>query len=135
MCNWVGGNGDSPQDGYKGGWGDSATSSVVFRTLGSMLSPGPSMTLVFLDERWDSINDGFWVVQMNGFPSFASTYIVDYPGSYHNNACGFAFADGHSEIHQWTDPRTFPPLHTGLQADIASPNNADIYWIQERCSH
>jgi prepilin-type processing-associated H-X9-DG protein len=29
--------------------------------------------------------------------------IVDVPATYHNGACGFAFADGHSEIHKWVD--------------------------------
>jgi len=27
------------------------------------------MTFVFLDERWDSINDGFFVTQMDGYPN------------------------------------------------------------------
>jgi len=26
------------------------------------------------------------------------------PASYHNGACGFTFADGHSEIKKWLDP-------------------------------
>ena len=29
---------------------------------------------------------------------------IDAPGSYHNRGCGFAFADGHSETHQWKGP-------------------------------
>jgi len=26
---------------------------------------------------------------------------IDIPATYHNGACGFAMADGHSEIHKW----------------------------------
>lgn len=135
MSNWVGGNGDSPQNGYKGGWGLNAPKSIVFTKLSAMVSPGPAMTFVILDERWDSINDGYFVTQMDGYPNLASTYIVDYPASYHNGACGFAFADGHSEIHKWRDPRTTPPLRSGLQLNVPSPNNQDVFWMQQHCSY
>jgi prepilin-type N-terminal cleavage/methylation domain-containing protein/prepilin-type processing-associated H-X9-DG protein len=129
MNNWVGGNGDTPP-AYKGYWGPGAN-WVVFRSLSSMLRPGPSMTFVLLDERQDSINDGYFVTEMDGYPSLATTKIVDYPGNYHNNAAGFAFADGHSEIHRWRDPRTIPPARSVLQLNVASPNNLDAFWMQD----
>jgi len=137
MSNWVGGNGDSPQNGYKGGWGLSSPRSVVYRKLSQMLRPGPAMTFVILDERQDSINDGYFVTEMDGYPNLATTKIVDYPASYHNKAAGFAFADGHSEIRKWKDPRTTPPLRVGvpLQLNIASPNNQDVFWMQQHCSY
>jgi len=135
MSNWVGGNGDSPQTGYKGFWGLASPNSIVFRKLSQMLRPGPSMTFVILDERQDSINDGYFVTEMDGYPNEATTKIVDYPASYHNKAAGFAFADGHSEIHRWRDPRTFPPIRTGLQLNVSSPNNQDVTWMRNRCSY
>ncbi len=137
MSNWVGGNGDSPQNAYKGGWGLASPNSVVFRKLSQMLRPGPSMTFVILDERQDSINDGYFVTEMDGYPNAATTKIVDYPASYHNKAAGFAFADGHSEIHRWKDARTFPPVRIGvpLQLNIPSPNNQDVTWMREHCSY
>jgi prepilin-type N-terminal cleavage/methylation domain-containing protein/prepilin-type processing-associated H-X9-DG protein len=130
MSNWVGGNGDSPSNGYKGGWG-AAGNWVVFRKLSQMTSPGPVMTFVFLDERQDSINDAYFVTEMDGYPNLASTKIVDYPASYHGKAAGFAFADGHSEVHKWKDARTSPPIKTGLSLNVASPNNPDVFWMQE----
>ena len=135
MSNWVGGNGNSPQNGYKGGWGLNSPKSVVFRKLSQMLRPGPAMTFVLLDERQDSINDGYFVTEMDGYPNPATTKIVDYPASYHNRAAGFAFADGHSEIHRWRDSRTFPPIRTGLPLNVPSPNNPDVTWMRERCSY
>lgn len=135
MSNWVGGNGDSPQNGYKGGWGLNSPKSIVYRKLTEMLNPGPAMTFVILDERWDSINDGYFVTEMDGYPNAATTKIVDYPASYHCGACGFAFADGHSEIHKWKDPRTTPPLRTGLPLNVPSPNNKDVIWMQQHCSY
>jgi len=130
MSNWVGGNGDTPQNGYRGGWGLSKN-YIVARKMTAFNAPGPAMTFVLLDERQDSINDGYFVVQMDGYPDIAKTTIVDFPASYHNGACGFSFADGHSEIHKWRDPRTMPPLTTTLQLNIPSPKNQDVLWMQE----
>ncbi len=65
--------------------------------------------------------------------------MVDYPASSHNGACGFAFADGHSEIHKWFDPRTKPPVKYNaylfnLNPPFVQPNNRDILWMAERTS-
>ena len=133
MSNWVGGNGDRPDNGYRGGWGLGGN-FVVFRKLTAFNRPGPAMTYVILDERQDSINDAYFVVEMDGYPKLASTKIVDYPASYHYGACGFAFADGHSEIHKWRDPRTMPPIRTRLDLNVPSPNNVDVLWMQDHCT-
>jgi prepilin-type N-terminal cleavage/methylation domain-containing protein/prepilin-type processing-associated H-X9-DG protein len=133
MNNWVGGNGDDPNN-LAGFW-DAGGPWRVYTKLSDMVDPGPSMTWVLLDEREDSINDGYWVTLMQGYPTTPSqTKIVDYPASYHNNAGGFSFADGHSEIRKWRDPRTTPKLRPGqpLTLNVASPNNPDVIWLQER---
>ena len=72
---------------------------------------------------------------MKGFPNAPGSFkIVDYPASYHNGAGGFSFADGHSEIKKWNDPRTIPALKRGeeLALDVPSANNPDVFWMQER---
>jgi prepilin-type N-terminal cleavage/methylation domain-containing protein/prepilin-type processing-associated H-X9-DG protein len=129
MSIWTGGRGDTPLD-FSGGWGPTWK---VYRKLSDMTDPGPSRTWVFLDEREDSINDSLFIVSMDGYPGLSTTKIVDYPASYHNNAGGFSFADGHSEIHKWKDPRTVPKLKPGvnLALNVSSPNNADVYWMQD----
>jgi prepilin-type N-terminal cleavage/methylation domain-containing protein/prepilin-type processing-associated H-X9-DG protein len=132
MNNWVGGNGTDPNPTtWYGGW--SGPEWRVYSKQEEFIDPGPTSTYVLLDEREDSINDGFLVTDMTGYPNIASTKIVDYPASYHNGAAGFAFADGHSEIHKWLDPRTTPSLKRGqeLSLNIASPNNKDVYWLQD----
>ena len=128
MSNWVGGNGDDPGNGYRGYWGLQAN-WLVFRKLSAMVQPGPAFTFVLLDERQDSINDGYFVVEMDGFTGVPNSTeeIVDFPASYHNNAGGFAFADGHSEIHRWTDPRVINPPQIIV---TAAPNSQDVYWLQ-----
>ena len=88
---WGGGRGDTTDP--RGGWSTSANFKV-FRKLSEMIRPGPSMTFVFLEEREDSINDGFFIVQMDGYPNLARTVMVDFPASYHGRAADFAFADG-----------------------------------------
>jgi prepilin-type N-terminal cleavage/methylation domain-containing protein len=122
MNNWM--NASGPWNG--------ASQYKVLRRLSDFINPGPAKTWVLIDERQESINDGYFVVTMN--QRGAGCYIVDFPASYHNGAGGLNFADGHSEIHRWRDGRTIPPLkdNFNLQLNIPSPNNQDIAWLQER---
>ena len=132
MNNWVGG----PGWANSGPWRpNSGTGWKVYLQLADMTDPGPASTWVFLDEREDSINDGYFVVDMAGYSDQPNrSKIVDYPASYHNKAGGLSFADGHSEIRKWKDPRTMPVLRKGqnMPLDVPSPNNKDVLWMQER---
>ena len=47
-------------------------------------------------EHPDTINDGFFMNRLAEEPKWGNL-----PASYHNGACGFSFADGHSEIKRW----------------------------------
>jgi len=82
-----------------------------------------------VDEHPDSINDGFFVVDMIGYPNLAQATMPDVPASYHNGACGFAFADGHSEIHKWLDPRTKPPIKRTAPPTVSQANSRDVQWF------
>src|SRR6185503_881762 len=66
----------------------------------------PSKMFVFLDENEDSINDGWFALSMISYNNSAPNVMVNCPAYYHNRAAGFAFSDGHSEIHRWLDSRT-----------------------------
>jgi prepilin-type N-terminal cleavage/methylation domain-containing protein/prepilin-type processing-associated H-X9-DG protein len=109
-----------------------------FKKLSDIQRPSPAGTWVFLDEREDGINDGWFAVSMDSYdPMKPGSYtIVDFPASYHNKACGFAFGDGHSEIKRWLDNRTCPVLKKGqaLPLGQSSPNNKDVDWLQTRTS-
>lgn len=89
----------------------------------------PVNMFVFLDEREDSINDGWFCTDPD-----TPWQIVDYPASYHNGAAGFAFADGHSEIHKWLDARTKPALRVGqdLPLNVNLPNDLDLRWLEQK---
>ncbi len=133
MNNWVGGpgwefSGPSAVGGGPNAW-------AIYRKTTDMNNPGPSQTWVFLDEREDGINDGNFSVDMAGYPNQPNLWkMLDYPASYHNNAGSFSFADGHSEIKKWTDPRTTPNLRKTdpLPLNQPSPNNKDVLWMQLR---
>jgi prepilin-type N-terminal cleavage/methylation domain-containing protein/prepilin-type processing-associated H-X9-DG protein len=89
----------------------------------------PATTWVLVDEHPDSINDGFFVVDMLGYPNPAQATLPDVPASYHNGACGFAFADGHSEIKKWQDQRTMPPVTKKALPSPSQANNPDVVWL------
>jgi prepilin-type N-terminal cleavage/methylation domain-containing protein/prepilin-type processing-associated H-X9-DG protein len=82
----------------------------------------PTDAVVFLDERPESINDGW-------FRSPTAAYnLQDLPAIYHgNNSSAFGFADGHAELHRWRDGR-FIALTSG---GLTLPNSADALWLWE----
>jgi prepilin-type N-terminal cleavage/methylation domain-containing protein/prepilin-type processing-associated H-X9-DG protein len=81
-------------------------------------APSPSMLWVLVDENANGLNDAAFAFDC------VDTVWKDAPGSYHNGACGFAFADGHSEIHKW--------LEKPVAQDDA--NETDWTWMQQRTS-
>jgi len=87
--------------GEGNGWGANAggpNNLAIYRGAkrsSDLTIPGPSQTWVYVDEHPDSINDA------GCFAPNTANNIPDAPATSHNGACGFAFADGHSEIHKW----------------------------------
>jgi prepilin-type N-terminal cleavage/methylation domain-containing protein/prepilin-type processing-associated H-X9-DG protein len=123
--------------GTDGGW-PFAQSYNIYAKLSSISGASPpSKIFVFLDMREDRENWSNFMTDMTGYsPSNpgAFGFTSDLPGMYHNQAAGFTFADGHSEMRRWVDPRTMPPLDLGPnppQPPALSPNNLDIAWLQD----
>lgn len=120
--------------GTDGGWGGAVSNYKIFRKLSDILDPSPTKCFVLLDMREDSIDMGNFATDMNGYPATPGSYgFWDMPGIYHNLACGFSFADGHSEIKKWRDSRTTPPIVPGGQYNdrVSSANNKDVAWLQD----
>ena len=102
--------------------------------------PGPASVWVTLDEHPDSINDAIFHFIPGYIP--ASRAWRDLPGSLHNGACGFSFADGHSEIHKWLEGATKQPVLKDTKpweklpgqspGRFAVPNSEDYAWVNER---
>ena len=84
-----------------------------------------------LDEQADSINDGKFLNTLAN-----QTHWGDTPASYHNEAGGFSFADGHSEIHKWLSQASrirvtaTPGGYRPPTFDV--PGKQDFAWLWER---
>ncbi len=106
----------------------------TYGTLASIQNPSPANLWVITDEHPDSINDAGLAVECG---NAQGVRIVDFPASFHVGACGFAFADGHSEIHKWVGTKIRPPAtYTAtmpLNVD-AGDSVADVVWLQQRTS-
>ncbi|MCC7377323.1 MAG: hypothetical protein IT581_21855 [Verrucomicrobiales bacterium] len=121
-------------------WPDAGSEAFrLVTSLEDLVDPGPSRTYVFIDEREESINDGALLVSMAGFPvggvaSQGSYRIIDFPADWHDGCAAVTFADGHIEARRWLDSRTTPPHRSAnlFPLNIASPNNPDVAWLQER---
>ena len=94
----------------------------------------PASAFVFADEQGDTLNDAvifiYLLLQDGGWE--------DLPASYHDRACCFAFADGHSEIHKWLNLGTCVPVKYVYYTSAVDPaNNAirsdprDIHWMEQ----
>jgi prepilin-type N-terminal cleavage/methylation domain-containing protein/prepilin-type processing-associated H-X9-DG protein len=93
----------------------------------------PSLSWIFCDEHPDSINDG---IQFTPTGDGITNIWSDLPASYHNGAAGYAFADGHSEIHKWLNGSTIHPImkNSGWLPLTVVGAKDDINWVTARIS-
>lgn len=93
----------------------------------------PADTWVFIDEREDSINDGYFAVDMTTQYS-----IIDHPSSHHLGSGNLTFADGHVEPHRWNEGTTTPPVSPGNHLSgvpiFTSTTDQDMKWLTERAT-
>ncbi len=108
----------------------------IFRKTSDLNLGSPSQLFVFIDEHPDGINYGDFAVVWTDAENISKAKIIDYPAGTHGGAGGLSFADGHSEIHRWVDPRTRPPFRNSQNfsgfASGPSPGNLDMLWLAER---
>jgi prepilin-type N-terminal cleavage/methylation domain-containing protein len=98
---------------------------ITYGKLSTIRAPGPSMLWVLIDENSKDLNDAAFAYGM------ARPIWYDVPGTYHDIGCGFAFADGHSETHQWK----YRSDKTGWGFQITDPNDRDDWlWMRVRTS-
>ena len=109
--------------------------------------PGPANIFVFLDEHADSLDDLQFMFDP-GLPP-TSEYWRELPASYHNGCGELSFADGHSELHKWTN-QTHPPAPASAKGQTVYPvtetswgtsapwkttlmqDSVDYEWMQDR---
>jgi len=97
----------------------------------SLISSGPASLWLFIDENPISINDGSFIC-IPGVNQW-----IDCPASYHNNAGGLSFADGHAQIKRWQDPTVLrgwapPTIQPGNPGFTRLPpgNPSDLGFLQ-----
>jgi prepilin-type N-terminal cleavage/methylation domain-containing protein/prepilin-type processing-associated H-X9-DG protein len=102
---------------------------VSYYKESQLINPGAASIWVFIDENPRSINDASFICT----PTVNQW--IDFPASYHNNAGGLCYADGHAQIKRWKDstvlhgPDTFPegnPSFTRLNPG----NPSDLGFLQ-----
>jgi len=89
-----------------------------------VVNPTPTDLWLLVDEHPDSINDGFLINNIQDNNTWA-----DLPASYHNGACGFSFADGHSEIKKWREASTVVPIKHTQYNGFSAPQSRDLAWL------
>lgn len=90
---------------FSGTAGQGPNGGVVFN---------PSMALVFIEEKDDSIDDGEFLIEYQAAEN--SSEMANVPASYHSGGAGIVgFADGHSAIHTWRSKTVLgPPFYGGV---------------------
>ncbi len=117
----------------------SSFDSTYRKFLKSSSIPSPTDLFVTLDEHPDSINDGYFQ-PFSTLANYKMTHWHDLPASYHDGACGFSFADGHSEIHKWKSKIcTIKPVKFTKYSPSNTINSdpsaiADASWLAQRAS-
>jgi prepilin-type N-terminal cleavage/methylation domain-containing protein/prepilin-type processing-associated H-X9-DG protein len=140
MNSWVGfvtepTEGTTPQTTYK----------IFTKTSSISAGIGPSDLFVFMEERGESIDDGWFEVQEVSGTSISTT-MANWPTDYHNNAASIGFADGHVEVHRWAGTgqasggvnygTTVPqePVITTKWGGATPANFTDLIWLQNHAT-
>ena len=96
-----------------------------------MIRPGPSETFGFLDEHPDSIDDGYFALDITSRRNWGNGSPPNMPTNYHNGVCGFSFVDGHAVTHKWRDPST---LKKSLLGGGPWDSVTDFPWAQSHAT-
>jgi hypothetical protein len=86
----------------------------------------PSDMFVFLDEREDSINDGFFRIRVT--PYYSTLVVMDFPAAYHSKNWSMSYADGHVAPYRAKSALFWQPIGS-VPRGINDPNNVDQIFI------
>jgi prepilin-type N-terminal cleavage/methylation domain-containing protein len=99
---------------------------IRFTSKDNLGSASPSDMFVFIDEREDTINDGFFRVRMT--PYYSTLVVFDFPAAYHNQNWSMSYADGHSAPYRSKSALFHLPIGS-VPRGINDPNNPDQIFI------
>ena len=109
------------------------TEFKFLRKTTDLVKLSASNAFVFVDERDDSVDDGFFGVSM------VSATMVEIAANYHGGGGPITFADGHVEFHRWLSPDTRFPQQSGIATEkynfiSVAPDDPDLLWLQEHAT-
>lgn len=103
---------------------EGTTGYKVNKKTSDITNPKPPLAFVFVDEHYNSIDDGHF-----GFSPEGGTW-YNLPSLWHDNGDVFAFADGHTEYFRWREAETLRILKVGTIPATTSANNLDLKRVQ-----
>lgn len=106
----------------------------LFRKTTDLVKLSPSDALVFIDERDDSIDDGYFAIDM------VVQQLANFPAGYHAGSGAVTFVDGHAEIHHWRSPEVLVRQQSGVEQVKreflpVSPANPDLVWLRAHATN
>ena len=137
-----GGHGGAPRPPTNGPWLDgnhaNGCPTLVWSTFGQTTSfrkMSPAMVFILCDENSYSINDGSLATSAvpQGGPG-GTARLIDYPACWHNGGAGFAFCDGHAEIHKWLGTAIQISPSTGYTQPSSPLDWIDYSWLAQHSS-
>lgn len=108
-----------------GGGSELQTLYAVFGKTSDFKIASPSDIFNYLDESPYSINDAALGVVGS------TAEFIDWPSYMHRGSCGFAFCDGHSEMHKWKGNllNLKKAAYAASISDKTSADYQDWYWL------
>jgi prepilin-type processing-associated H-X9-DG protein len=118
MSGWMGYNSTLWNQGFR-----------LFHKTADIVGLSPTDALVFIDERDDSIDDGYFAIDM------VVQQLANLPAGYHAGSGAATFADGHAEIHRWRSSQVLTRQQSGVETVkeeyIPVPaGNPDLAWLR-----
>ena len=98
---------------------------VNFKKSTGIVAMSSANAIVFIEENPSSINDGYWVENLDQPNDW-----VDSPAVYHIHACAMSFADGHAQIRKWTDSQVLAGTFNSYMGFPCDPTSGDLAWVQ-----
>jgi len=102
--------------------GQFGSNNPPIRLATAILNPSSANALVFVDESLNTVDDGFFIVQLGA----GVTTWQNSPTTRHNHGASLSFADGHTELWHWQTITTEQPANAPASgtADLARVQNS-----------
>ncbi len=103
---------------------------ISFRKTTSFIKLPATEAYVFMDERDDSVDDGFFGLDM------VNSDLRNCPANFHGGVGAVTFADGHAELHRWRSEELKARQQTGVATEthggaMVADDNVDLRWLRD----